>query len=80
MTEAAHEDKSLSGDMTVKTIMDTWTKQKGYPVVTVTKGAAGNFTLSQERFMMGRTNESRAYRAVQLDFTSEIQKYFMYTF
>ena len=66
--------------MTVKTIMDTWTKQKGYPVVTVTKGAAGNFTLSQERFMMGKTNESRAYRVVQLDFISEIQKYFMYAY
>ena len=80
LTEAAYEDGSLYGEITVKRIMDTWTTQKGYPVVTVTKGAAGNFTMSQERFMMGKTNNSREYRVVQLHFISKIQKYYIFAF
>ena len=47
LTEAAHEDGSLSPGMTVKRIMDTWTKQKGYPVVTVTATAEGRHLLSK---------------------------------
>ena len=35
MTEAAHEDGVLYEDLTVKQIMDTWTLQMGYPVLTV---------------------------------------------
>ena len=61
LTEAAHEDGSLPRDMSVKEIMDTWTKQKGYPVVTVTEGPEGNITLSQERFTMGSSKDSREY-------------------
>ena len=61
LTEAAHEDGSLPQEMTVKRVMDTWTKQKGYPVVTVTKGDSGNFTFSQERFLVGKSNDTHAY-------------------
>mgnify|MGYP002715722142 CR=1 FL=1 len=35
LTEQAHENSVLDKNTTVKMIMDTWTLQTGYPVVTV---------------------------------------------
>ncbi|XP_077291790.1 aminopeptidase N-like [Arctopsyche grandis] len=35
LTEAAHSAKVFPDDMTVKQIMDSWTTQTGYPVITV---------------------------------------------
>ena len=63
LTEAAHEDGSLPPEITVKRIMDTWTTQKGYPVVTVSQGGATDttVTLAQDRFLMGKPDSSRTY-------------------
>lgn len=48
LTTAAHRNKALSPDMTVNTIMDSWTLQTGYPVVTVTRNYAdGTAILTQ---------------------------------
>ena len=33
----AHKDGPLPMDMDVKTVMDTWTLQMGFPVITVTR-------------------------------------------
>ena len=41
LTVQAHADGTLAPDNTVKRIMDTWTLQMGYPVVTVTRSAEG---------------------------------------
>jgi aminopeptidase N len=38
LTDAAHEDETLSDELTVKAIMDTWTRQMGFPVITVKEG------------------------------------------
>lgn len=33
LTNKAHEDGSLDSNMTIKTVMDTWTLKPGFPVV-----------------------------------------------
>lgn len=51
LTKQAHKDKVLDTGVTVKEIMDTWTLQTGFPVVTVTRNYKnGVVTLMQERF------------------------------
>lgn len=35
LTEQAHNDKVLAPELTVKQIMDSWTLQTGYPLLTV---------------------------------------------
>lgn len=37
LTEEAHKNNILPKSLTVKTIMDTWTLQTGYPVITVNR-------------------------------------------
>ena len=52
-TAQAHLDKTIPEDVTIKTIMDTWTLQMGFPVVSVTRDYTSNeATLIQ----VGRTN------------------------
>ena len=48
LTAQAHADNTLPEDVTVKQIMDTWTLQMGYPVVTVSRDYDNNTaTLTQ---------------------------------
>lgn len=37
LSEQAHKDSVLPLDLDVKTIMDTWTLQMGFPIVTLTR-------------------------------------------
>lgn len=37
LTEQAYEDSLWPRDITVKAVMDTWTLQTGFPLVTVTR-------------------------------------------
>ncbi|XP_057331888.1 aminopeptidase N [Microplitis mediator] len=53
LTNQAHKDHVLSTSVTVKQIMDTWTLQTGFPVVTVIRDyKSGSAYLTQERFML----------------------------
>ena len=42
LTEQGHKDGTLAREMDVKTVMDTWTLQMGFPVVTVTRQYGDN--------------------------------------
>lgn len=41
LTEEAHQVRVLSPNMNVKQIMDTWTLQTGFPLITVTRDYEG---------------------------------------
>merc|ERR1712038_235814 len=52
-TAQAHKDGTIPPDVTIKTIMDTWTLQMGFPVVNVTRFYDKNQArLIQERFLL----------------------------
>ena len=59
LTLQAHRDKSLPNDLDVKTIMDTWTLQKGYPVIYVRRNYENNTaTVIQERFLADKKTKN----------------------
>ena len=55
MTEQAHTDDVLQKNVTIKQIMDTWTLQAGYPVVTVTRNET-NIIFSQQQYLLPENN------------------------
>merc|ERR1719464_939165 len=68
LTEQAHRDKTLPVDMDVKTVMDTWTLQMGFPVIAVTRDYnSGTADVRQSRFLFSTSapessSTSPAYR------------------
>lgn len=52
-TEDLWEALSITSNQPVKEMMDTWTKQMGYPVITVTKVKENTLFLEQNRFLAG---------------------------
>ena len=59
LTEQAHKDGSLPNDLSVKQIMDTWTLQMGFPVVTVKRDYAnGQAELQQDRFLISKSKDN----------------------
>jgi len=68
LTEQAHRDGTLNMDMDVKTVMDTWTLQMGFPVITVTRDYASQTAEArQSRFLISTSapessSTSPAYR------------------
>ena len=69
LTEQAHIDGSLDQSLTVKMIMDTWTLQKDYPVVTITRNN-NQLTLTQKWFLLNPLNTVQC--------TSEYDSYIWY--
>ncbi|KAK7075491.1 hypothetical protein SK128_020460 [Halocaridina rubra] len=59
LTNAGHADGVLPMEMTIKEVMDTWTLQMGFPVLTVTRDAEGTTaTVTQERFLLVKNPNS----------------------
>jgi aminopeptidase N len=56
LTKQAREDGVLDESVTMKDIMDTWTLQKGYPVLTVTRRGANQISLAQKWFLLNPLN------------------------
>ncbi|KAL0133289.1 hypothetical protein PUN28_000803 [Cardiocondyla obscurior] len=85
LTKQAHKDKVLDPSVTVKEIMDTWTLQTGFPVVTVTRNYNNNsITLTQERFLLRNsgtmvTSDAEPLWWIPITYTSEKQLNFTNT-
>ncbi|XP_068157022.1 aminopeptidase N-like [Drosophila tropicalis] len=62
LTQAAHKYRALPKSYDIKTIMDSWTLQTGYPVINVTRDYESNSAkLTQERYLLN-TQIARAQR------------------
>ncbi|XP_070073721.1 aminopeptidase N-like [Drosophila takahashii] len=83
LTQAAHQNEELSQNYDIKTIMDSWTLQTGYPVVNVIRDYASKTAkLTQERYLRD-TDLSRADNGgcwwVPLSYTTKEEKDFSNT-
>ncbi len=83
LTRQAYADSKLNTSLTIKSIMDTWTLKKGYPVVALTRDYANNkLTLKQNWFLLNPLNTvgSREYKKykwyVPFTHTSKSEKNF----
>lgn len=85
MTIKGHKDKVLDERFTVKQIMDSWTSEANYPVVTVTRKNGDSITLSQQRYFLPQINENDStrwyipisYASTRRPEGSEIPKYWI---
>lgn len=76
LTEQAHKDGTLRSDLTVKQVMDTWTLQTGFPLITVARNyVAGTAEISQERFLLNQTQSSESRWWVPITYTSPGQDF-----
>ena len=51
VTKDLFDELSQVSGLDVSAIMDTWTRQKGFPVLTLTKSSDGGYVIKQERFV-----------------------------
>ncbi|XP_042215813.1 aminopeptidase N-like isoform X2 [Homarus americanus] len=61
LTKAAREEGTLAEHLSVKTIMDTWTLQKGFPIVTVTRAGNSSAVITQEYFVYDKNATTSEY-------------------
>ncbi|XP_068228727.1 aminopeptidase N-like [Palaemon carinicauda] len=80
LTIAGHEDGNLPQDMTMKQVMDSWTLQAGYPVVTVNRSEDGTSAIvSQKRFLFSNESTEEETWWVPLTYTSQDNPDFHHT-
>ncbi|CAF0815629.1 unnamed protein product [Brachionus calyciflorus] len=71
LEKQGHADGTLDRSLSAKTIMDTWTLRKGYPVVTVIRDYTNNkMSLKQNWFLLNPNNS--------VQYTDEYAKYRWY--
>uniref|UniRef100_A0A224XI48 Aminopeptidase n=1 Tax=Panstrongylus lignarius TaxID=156445 RepID=A0A224XI48_9HEMI len=81
LTERAHKEGSLRKELTVKEIMDSWTLQTGYPILTVERNyKLGTVQISQKRYLKippeskdASGEESKSCWWVPLTYTSQYE-------
>lgn len=74
LTTEAHKNGALPANLTVKAIMDTWTLQTGYPVITVKRNYGKRTAeVSQKRFLRdtSKSDEKSPCWWVPLSYTSK---------
>lgn len=57
LTKQGHLDESLDPELNIKEIMDTWTLQKGYPVVQVNRNG-NSLHIAQKWFLLNNIGEN----------------------
>lgn len=50
LNHAAHEDKAIPDNWNVADLFGSWSNQKGFPLITVTRNENGSITLRQEKY------------------------------
>ncbi|XP_068087171.1 aminopeptidase N-like [Anabrus simplex] len=66
LSSEAHKAGVLADDMSVKKIMDTWTLQTGYPLVTVFRDyQSGAVMVTQKRYLSYQTDDVQHYSTVE---------------
>jgi len=71
LTEQGHRDRTLMADLTVKQVMDTWTLQTGFPLLTVKRNyESGTAKISQERLLLSKSTKSESRWWVPLTYTT----------
>ncbi|XP_055851073.1 aminopeptidase N-like isoform X2 [Episyrphus balteatus] len=75
LTESAHKTRTIPEDYSIKQIMDSWTLQTGYPVITVTRDYTnGTASVSQVRYLLDSQTSRSSYEScwwVPLSYTSK---------
>lgn len=75
LTEEAHKKNSLESSVSVKDVMDSWTRQPGFPVITAIRDKANQkLILSQKRFLFTNNNDSSTWW-VPISISTEFNKY-----
>ncbi|XP_070179100.1 glutamyl aminopeptidase-like, partial [Littorina saxatilis] len=71
--DSLQKASSMDSSMTVKDVMDTWTLQMGYPVVTVKRKPGTNqITLSQERFLLSHGSDKTSKYTSPYNYTWKV--------
>ncbi|PSN50099.1 hypothetical protein C0J52_04710, partial [Blattella germanica] len=82
LTMVAHQQDVLPHNMTIKMIMDTWTLQIGYPVITITRDyPKGTAKITQKRFRRYKDEENDAESCwiLPITYTSQVKHEFQST-
>ncbi|XP_023324912.1 aminopeptidase N [Eurytemora carolleeae] len=71
LTQQGHRDGTLPSEVTIKEIMDTWTLQTGFPVLTVQRDYTDSTAIiKQERFLLSAESSDPATWWIPVTFTS----------
>ncbi|XP_069966544.1 aminopeptidase N isoform X1 [Bactrocera oleae] len=77
LTEAAHKFRTLPKAFDIKTIMDSWTLQTGYPIITITRDYDRKLAkVTQVRYLLDTSASREAERScwwVPLSFTTQTE-------